>query len=96
VLDLVQWPAMLVTVMAAWLVGSTHAARRKAGFWVFLLSNLLWVIWGIGAGAIALVLLQFALAAMNTRGMIKNQRNERERLARQGAVASTLPTQTPG
>ena len=91
-----QWPAMLVTVKAAWLVGSTHAARRKAGFWTFLLSNLLWVIWGIDAGAIALVLLQFALAAMNTRGMIKNQRNEREQLAGRGSAASTLSTEAPG
>jgi len=91
-----QWPAMLATVMAAWLVGSTHAARRKAGFWIFLLSNLLWAAWGINAGAIALVLLQFALAAMNTRGMIKNQRNEREQLPGRASAASTLPTQAPG
>lgn len=95
-LDLMQWPAMLVTVMAAWLVSSTDVARRKAGFWVFLLSNLLWVIWGIGASAIALVLLQFALAAMNTRGMLKNRRNERERLAGRGSAASILSTQAPG
>jgi hypothetical protein len=95
-LDLMQWPAMLVTVLAAWLVGSTDAARRKAGFWVFLLSNLLWVAWGIDAGAVALVLLQFALAAMNTRGMIKNWRNERERRAGRGSAAATLPSRSPG
>jgi len=46
--------------------------------------------------AIALVLLQFALAAMNTRGMIKNQRNEREQLPGRASAASTLPTQAPG
>ena len=35
-LDLVQWPAMAVTVLAAWLVASTHKHRREIGFWVFL------------------------------------------------------------
>ena len=94
-LDLMQWPAMLVTVRAAWLVGSTHAARRKAGFWAFLLSNLLWVAWGLGADATALVLLQFALAAMNARGMIKNRSNERQR-REPTRPAATLPSQTPG
>ena len=28
-LDLVQWPAMAVTVGAAWLVASTHKRRRE-------------------------------------------------------------------
>ena len=39
-LDYLQWPAMLVTVVAAWLVASAHRRRRKVGFWVFLASNL--------------------------------------------------------
>ena len=42
-LDLVQWPAMAVTVLAAWLVASTHKHRREIGFWVFLVSNALCV-----------------------------------------------------
>ena len=72
-IDLLQWPAMAVTVCAAWLVASRSAARRKAGFWVFLLSNVLWTIWGVHANAYALIALQVALAAMNIRGAYRNE-----------------------
>ena len=71
-LDLLQWPAMLVTVVGAWLVGAQSRRRRSVGFWVFLASNVLWVIWGWHDGAYALIALQFALAAMNIRGAFKN------------------------
>lgn len=71
-LDGMQWPAMLVTVAAAWCVGSSRPARRKAGFWLFLVSNLLWVIWGAFTHAWALVILQVCLAATNVRGERKN------------------------
>ena len=33
-IDLLQWPAMLATVLAAWLVGSNRPGRRNLGFWV--------------------------------------------------------------
>jgi len=69
-----QWPAMVASVLAAWLVASTHAGRRKLGFWVFLLSNVLWTVWGLHDGAWALIALQFALAALNIRGVRKNER----------------------
>lgn len=71
-IDLLQWPAMLVTVAAAWLIGSLRSGRRMLGFWCFLLSNLLWVIWGWHASAWALIVLQLCLAAMNIRGVKKN------------------------
>lgn len=72
-LDLVQWPAMVVTVAAAWLVASRSQRRREAGFWIFLLSNALWIAWGLHARAWALVALQVCLAAMNVRGARKNE-----------------------
>lgn len=67
---------MVTTVAAAWLVGSEQERRRKIGFYVFLISNVLWVIWGLHDGAWALILLQFALAAMNIRGAIKQRHQE--------------------
>ncbi|WP_017519043.1 hypothetical protein ACQCLI_20545 [Pseudomonas nitroreducens] len=75
-IDLLQWPAMLVTVLAAGLVGSRDRRRRKLGFWVFIASNALWIAWGLPAKAYALVLLQLCLAAMNIRGSYKNRRQE--------------------
>ncbi len=72
-LDLVQWPAMLVTLTASWLVGSENEKHRNIGFWAFLVSNALWVAWGLYAQAIALVALQIGLAAMNIRGAVKSK-----------------------
>jgi hypothetical protein len=71
-LDWLQWPAMVVTVAAAWLVGSTSRRRRTIGFWTFLASNALWIAWGWLDHAFALVALQVCLAAMNIRGARKN------------------------
>ena len=72
-LDLLQWPAMVVTVAAAWLVASRSAHKRAVGFWCFLLSNVLWTIWGWHAQAYAVIVLQVALAALNIRGVYKNE-----------------------
>ena len=72
-LDLLQWPAMAVTVLAAWLVGSRSAGRRAVGFWAFLASNALWLAWGWHDGAYALMALQVFLAATNIRGVYKNE-----------------------
>ena len=71
---LLQWPAMVATVLVSWLVASSHDGRRHAGFWVFLASNLLWLAWGWHTGATALVVLQCCLAAMNIRGAHKTNR----------------------
>jgi hypothetical protein len=91
-LDLLQWPAMAVTVVAAWLVGSQDKRRRGWGFWVFLASNVLWVVWGWHADAYALIALQFALAAMNIRGAQKNDPEHRSKGRTVGA--SKAPTAT--
>ena len=72
-LNHMQWPAMVTTVLAAWLVGSDSESRRSSGFWVFLASNVLWVLWGLHVGAMALIALQVALAALNIRGVFKTE-----------------------
>ncbi len=69
----IQWPAMLVSVAGAWFVASTSSARRNVGFWLFLLSNVLWIAWGLYTDAYALIVLQFALAATNIRGAKKTE-----------------------
>ncbi len=63
---------MAASLCAAWLVASSSERRRAYGFWVFLLSNVLWVIWGVHTRSWALVALQLGLAAMNVRGLKKN------------------------
>jgi hypothetical protein len=72
-LDLIQWPAMVASVVAAWLVGAQSKGRRKSGFWWFLASNVLWIAWGWHTRAWALIALQFALVTLNIRGARKNE-----------------------
>jgi hypothetical protein len=64
---------MVITVAAAWLVASQSRTKRAIGFWVFLASNVLWIVWGWHAQAYALIALQVCLAALNIRGAQKNE-----------------------
>jgi len=71
--DAIQWPAMLVTVVAAWMIASQKKFKRNWGFWLFLLSNVLWIVWGWHDQAYALIALQVCLAVLNIRGAKKNE-----------------------
>lgn len=64
---------MVVTVVAAWLIASQKKLKRNWAFWLFLLSNALWIAWGAHDRAYALIFLQLCLAFLNTRGAIKNR-----------------------
>lgn len=69
-----QWPAMAVTLYAAYMIGSKRDDRRVLGFSMFVLSNVLWIVWGWHDEAWALIALQVGLFAMNVRGIMKNER----------------------
>ena len=81
-LALMQWPAMIVTVAGAGLVSSQRKFKRNWGFWIFLLSNVLWIIWAIGDRAYAMIVLQICLAALNIRGVRTNHPTEPPHLFR--------------
>jgi hypothetical protein len=70
-LDLLQWPAMVATIGASGLITSSQQRRKNWGFWMFLVSNVLRVVWGWHSGAYALVAMQFCLAGLNMRGAAK-------------------------
>jgi hypothetical protein len=72
-LNALQWPAMLVTLVAAWLVASPERRLRSWGFWCFVASNALWIVWGFHDQAYALVALQVGLFALNLRGVSKTE-----------------------
>ena len=84
-INLLQWPAMAFTIAAAWLVASTNLTLRNWGFWVFLLSNVLWVAWALHDNALALIAMQLGLAAMNIRGAMKTE------AAKEGSKEATAP-----
>ena len=79
--DLLQWPAMGLTLAAAWWVASSNAKRRNLGFWLFTASNVVWAAWGLHANAYALVVLQIGLFALNLRGMRKTETESSQRSA---------------
>jgi hypothetical protein len=64
---------MATSLLAAWLVASSREQRRNLGFWCFLLSNVLWILWGVSDRAWALVALQVGLAVLNVRGVRKSE-----------------------
>ncbi len=72
-LSALQWPAMLATLVAAWLVAAQGRRQRNWGFWCFMLSNVLWIAWGWHDGAYALIALQVGLFLLNVRGARKNE-----------------------
>lgn len=68
-LQFVQWPAMVVTLLAAWLMTFRNARRRLWAFRLFVLSNVLWIVWGLASDAYSLVLLQVGLFLINFKGV---------------------------
>ncbi|MFX1679924.1 hypothetical protein PV762_11850 [Mitsuaria sp. CC2] len=76
-LNALQWPAMVITLVAAWLVGARSARRRTWGFWMFVFSNVLWCIWGASTQSYALIVLQVGLFVLNLRGVRKNEEDSR-------------------
>lgn len=64
---------MVVTLVAAWLVASQSRRKRSWGFWCFVVSNVLWAVWGWHTQAYALIALQFGLFGLNLRGASKNE-----------------------
>lgn len=79
-LSLLQWPAMICTLTAAWFVTSRRSRRRHAGFWLFLFSNALWMAWGVSVHADTFVVLQICLGMVNIRGLHKTADNEGPRV----------------
>ncbi|HET7060907.1 MAG TPA: hypothetical protein VFI43_01875 [Nitrosospira sp.] len=70
-ISLLQWPAMAVNVLSVWLLTSQARRTRHVGFSLSLISNVLWIIWGLHIQAFAVLVLQVALAALNIRGVRK-------------------------
>ena len=73
VLDSLQWPASVIALLGAWLVGARDARLRFWGFWGFLVSNLLWVGWAFHDGAWALMAMQALFVATSVRGIEQNR-----------------------
>lgn len=68
-----EWPAMLVSLIAAYWMGSKKADKRVIAFWMLIVGNVMWIAWGWGEAAWALIALNVGLMALNVRGIMKNE-----------------------
>ena len=68
-----EWPAMAISLAAAWWMGSRKAQKRVVAFVMLIVGNLMWIAWGWGAQAWALIALNAGLMALNVRGIVKNE-----------------------
>ncbi len=72
-LSMLQWPAMAISLAAAWWMGSRKPGKRIVAFVLLSIGNLLWIGWGWGEGGYALIALNVGLLALNVRGIMKNE-----------------------
>lgn len=68
-----EWIAAAWSVIGAWLVGSQDVHLRWFGFLLFLMSNLIWIGWGITIKAWPLVAMQCAFLVTSVRGVWSNR-----------------------
>ena len=68
-----EWPAMLITLAAAWWLGSKKPEKRIFAFSLLIVGNLMWIAWGWGDDAWALIALNVGLMALNVRAIMKNE-----------------------
>ncbi len=73
ILALLEWPAMATTLAAAWWMGSTKAKKRIVAFAMLIVGNLMWIGWGWGDEAWALIALNVGLLCLNIRAIFKNE-----------------------
>ncbi|MDQ1811769.1 hypothetical protein RBA41_00475 [Massilia sp. CCM 9210] len=70
---LLEWPAMAISLAAAWWMGSKKPGKRIVAFSMLIVGNLMWIAWGWGEAAWALIALNVGLLALNVRGIRKNE-----------------------
>jgi nicotinamide riboside transporter PnuC len=68
----IDWLAMVLTVVAIYLLGNKH----WAGFVLMIGGNLCWIVLGALSDSIALMVANAVFVAMNLRGIRKWQREE--------------------
>lgn len=70
---LLEWPAMAISLAAAYLLASQKPEKRIIAFWLLISGNAMWIAWGWGEDAWALIALNVGLMVLNVRGIFKNE-----------------------
>jgi hypothetical protein len=72
-IDLLQWPGMVLGLLGAVLVASGQARVRRAGFAVWLVSNGCWIVWALHAQAWGLLGMQVFFSVTSVMGWWNNR-----------------------
>jgi hypothetical protein len=67
-----DWAAMALTLLAIYMLGD----KRRMGFVIMIIGNLSWVVVGILADSLAMILANLIFGAMNVRGIVKWSREQ--------------------
>ena len=67
---------MAISLAAAYLLASQKPEKRIIAFWLLIVGNVMWIAWGWGESAFALIALNVGLMALNVRGIFKNEEAE--------------------
>ena len=68
-MSIIEWSAAAVALLGAWLLGYRPSVLRLAGWVCFLISNVLWGLWGLSVGAVPLVIMQGFFLITSVRGI---------------------------
>jgi hypothetical protein len=69
-MNALQWPSPWLP--HGWLALGENLSVNW-GFWLFMFSNVLWIIWGLHDRAFALISLQICLGFLNVRVVVKSR-----------------------
>ena len=67
-LEMIQYPAMVMAILGAYLVTSPAVGVRRTAFGLWIAGNTLWVAWGLHAGAWGLVATYLVFTALAVAG----------------------------
>ena len=89
ILPFLEWPAMAISLVAAYLLGSVKPGKRIVAFVMLIIGNLLWIGWGWGNEAKALIALNVGLMVLNVRAIFKNEEAKETEQAPESQKLST-------
>ena len=74
ILFLSQYPALLTGILGAILVAGNSSRKRYWGFAIWIISDILWALFGISSNAPGLIIMQFIFIFTSTMGMRNNRK----------------------
>lgn len=71
-LDWIQYPGVALSLTGAWLVSSPQAPRRRVGFAIWIVSNVVLITWAVSVSAWGLVGMYSFFTVTSARGVRNN------------------------